>query len=277
MLTAAVDEVALLHRDAKCIELLRGLVGDAKEIPSRRLFPFRAGSAACNGVETYESYHAAWAAHLRLKEYNDRNDDALLVLSYRQLAACGKWKHAATLCPPQLRKPFLSALMSLILCHLLCKGTAIETKTSEEKSVRTVQMMQFIQSNNERADTIEYILATAVACHWTYYGYDPCNAKAQGEDHESTSTAAVAWFSQKMPHINDIAAVSKFKRINLLSCDRSALGKSMVEFEANNPMPSPMPTARSWDLDYIKLVHVSAAKNGTPVTSNDLAVTATLV
>lgn len=279
MLSAAVDESALLQRDAKCIELLGTLLGDQEEVETAVPFPLRAGQAACNGVEAYASYHAAWAVHIRLKQYDANNDDALLVSAYRQLAACGKWDHADALCPPQLRIDYKSVLMGLILCHLLLKGAAIETKTSEDRSEHVVQSLHFMQCTADKSvqTNITHLLAVATACHWVYYHTDPLGGSPLATDKESVATAAVVWFLETFPHLVDNAAMAKFKRINMITCDRSTIAAAMVEFRANHPMPQPAPAARAWALPYVKSVHATAAKGGRQVSASTLAVTASLV
>lgn len=278
MQTPAADEAELLQRDAKCISLTETLLA-GNDINTVYAFPFRAGPVACNGLATYRSYHAAWAVAIRIKSFFGTDDDALLVESYRQLAACGTWEHASAMCPPQLRSEYLDVVMGLILCRLLQKAPAIGTPTSSQKSIASIQKLQFLLCVCPQAEPqLKYLLASIIASHWALFKADPReSALTLQTNPDSTATAAIVCIEQKYGHVGDIAVVAKFKRINLISCDRSEMAQASVEFETTSPLPLKCPPSRAWALPTIKSVHTTAAANGVQVAACTLAVNASLL
>ena len=167
--------------------------------------------------------------------------------------------------------------MALIVCHLLSKGPAIGTASTVQKSEQLVQMLQFLLAVNE-CDVVKRMLASAVACHWAVYVADPRHGQEKlTTDVESTATAAIVCIEQSYAHVADIATVAKFKRINLVTCDRSDMARASIEFKTNDPIPGQLPVARAWGLPYIKSVHTSVSQSGVQVNTSALAVTAKLL
>jgi hypothetical protein len=161
---------------------------------------------------------------------------------------------------------------------MLQKSAAVGTVVTSKKSIANMHSLQFLLCVcPQGADHIMHLLASVVASHWALHKEDPRGAWKLKTDPDSTATAAIVSIEQKYGHVADISVVAKFKRINLMTCDRSEMAQAQLEFETSSPLPKKSAPSRAWALPTIRSIHETVSTGGCQVAESLLAVYATIL